>query len=182
MGRAPSIDPETGQRLLEAYQRTGNKAEAARLVGVSESAARRYFDGTPEAAAPTIATQRQAVETAHASLFDATAALEENYRRVLQLVEKLEAGIVLNSEGANGELYQTTVSPAVLVSALKEARGYIDSATRLLELMVSVNEVRRFQQAVLDVMANELDETTRRRIFDRLRRDLPLGLLPGRGR
>lgn len=181
MGRAPSIDEQTGERLLAAYRRLGSIAAAARETGVSESAARRYFDGLPKAATPVMAAQRQILETAGASLFDSTAALEDNYRKVLDLIDKLEAGIIEIRESASGERYETRVSPAVLIAALREAREYVTAATRLLELMISVNEVRRFQQAVLDVMAAELDETTRRRVIDRLRRDLPLGLLPGRG-
>lgn len=181
MPRPPSIDPAKGEELLRAYQRIGTVAGAARAVGVSESAARRYLDGTPAAAAPVVASQRAIIETAGASLFDSTAALEENYRRVIRLIDRLEAGIIEVRESANGEKYETFVSPLILVSALKEARGYIDSSTRLLELMVSVSEVRRFQQAILDVLASEVDEATRHRILDRLRRDLPLGLLPGRG-
>ena len=67
----------------------------------------------------------------------------------------------------------------VLVAALKEARGYITAATQLLELMISVSEVRRFQQAVLDVMAAELDEQTSQRIIAQLRQRLTYGLVPG---
>jgi molybdenum-dependent DNA-binding transcriptional regulator ModE len=182
MGRTPSIDEAKGEALLEAYQRLGSKRAAAEAVGVSIGSAMRFFESLPTAAAPAVATQRVVVETAGATLFDATAALEDNYRKVLRLIDQLEAGIIEVKTSATGERYETMVSPAILVSALKEARGYIDSASRLLELMVSVNEVRRFQQAILDVMASELDEPTRQRILARLRRDLALGLLPGGSR
>jgi molybdenum-dependent DNA-binding transcriptional regulator ModE len=182
MGRKSSIAPEQGERLLKAYQRLGTVSAAAREIGVSEDAAARYLKATPAAAAPTIVTQRVAIETAQASLFDSTAALEENYRKVLTLIDRLEAGIIEVRQSATGERYETMVSPQVLVAALKEARGYIDSASRLLELMVSVTEVRRFQQAILDVLASEVDEPTRQRILDRLRRDLALGLLPSGSR
>jgi molybdenum-dependent DNA-binding transcriptional regulator ModE len=180
MGRTPSIDEAKGKALLAAYGRLGSKRAAAEEVGVSIGSAMRFFESVPEAAAPTVVTQRAAIETAGASLFDSTAALDENYRKVLTLIDRLEAGIIEVKESASGERYETMVSPAILVSALKEARGYIDSASRLLELMVSVQEVRRFQQTLLDAMASELDEPTRQRILDRLRRDLALGLLPGR--
>lgn len=181
MGRKSSISAETGEALFAAYRRLGSIAAAARDVGVSESAARRYFGDLPKVATPTIASQRQILETAGASLFESTVALEENYRKVQDLIAKLEAGIVEIRESASGERYQTRVSPQVLVAALKEARGYITAATQLLELMISVNEVRRFQQAVLDVMAAELDEPTRQRIIAQLRQRLALGLLPGGG-
>lgn len=181
MGRKSSITPEQGERLLEAYKRLGSKRAAARASGVSEDAAARYLADTPRAAAPALASQQHVVAVASASLFDSTAALDENYQRVLRLIEKLEAGIIEVKQSATGDRYETMVSPAILVTALREARGYIDSAAKLLELMISVNEVRRFQQAILDVMAAEIDEPTRQRIFDRLRQQLPLGLLPGRG-
>lgn len=181
MGRSSSISPELGARLLEAYKATGNKAEAARMVGIGESAARRYLDATPQAAAPVIATQQSVINEAGASLFRVTDALEENYQRVQALITKLEAGITEVRDGPNGTTYQTHTSPLILVSALKEARGYIDSASRVLELMVSVHEVRRFQQAMLDAL-NDCDAATRQHILDRLRRNLPYGVVPGGGR
>lgn len=181
MGRKSSISAETGAALVAAYGRLGSIAAAARAAGVSESAARRYLDELPRAATPTTASQRQILETVGASVFESTAALEENYRKVLELITKLEAGIVEIRESASGERYETRVSPVVLVAALKEARGYITAASQLLELMISVNEVRRFQQAVLDVMAAECDEPTRGRIIAQLRQRLTLGLVPGGG-
>lgn len=181
MGRRSSITKEKGQALVEAYGRLGSLAAAARHVGVSESAARRYLDDLPKATTPTTASQRAILETVGASVFESTAALEENYRKVLDLIIKLEAGIIEIRESASGERFETRVSPVVLVAALKEARGYITAATQLLELMISVNEVRRFQQAVLDVMAVELDEQTCQRIFTAIRQRLTYGLLPGGG-
>ena len=181
MGRKPSIGPEAGQALVEAYGRLGSVAAAARAVGVSESAARRYFDDLPKAATPTMASQQAIFETVAASVFESTAALEENYRKVMALIVKLEAGIIEARRSATGERFETQVSPAVLVGGLKEARGYITAATQLLELMTSVHEVRRFQQAVLDVMVTELDEPTCQRIIARLRQRLTYGLLPGGG-
>lgn len=181
MARKSSIDEQTGAALVAAYGRLKSVAAAARDVGVSESAARRYFDAMPKATAPATAAQRQIVETVAASVFESTVALEENYRKVLDLITKLEAGIVEIRETASGERYETRVSPVVLVAALKEARGYITAATQLLELMISVNEVRQFQQAILDVMAAECDEQTRQRIVAQLRQRLTFGLLPGGG-
>lgn len=181
VGRKSSITPDIGQALIAAYGRLGTVAAAARAVGVSESAARRYFDDLPKTATPTTASQQQILETVAASVFESTAALEANYRKVLDLITKLEAGIVEIRTSASGEQYETRVSPLVLVAALKEARGYISAATQLLELMISVHEVRRFQQAVLDVMAAECDEPTRQRILAQLRQRLTYGLLPGGG-
>ena len=179
MGRKSSIGPEQGEQLVTAYGRLGTIAAAARTVGVSESAARRYFDDLPKAATPTIASQRHMLETVGASVFESRDALEANYQKVLDLITKLEAGIVEIRESASGERFETRVSPVVLVAALKEARGYITAATQLLELMISVSEVRRFQQAVLDVMAAELDEQTSQRIIAQLRQRLTYGLVPG---
>jgi molybdenum-dependent DNA-binding transcriptional regulator ModE len=172
MGRPSSIDETTGARLLDAYQRTGNKAQAAAETGVSESAARRYLASFPEAAAPVVASQRQMVETAGASLFDSASALNENYQRLITLITQLEQGI---SE-LHGE--NTTPTPvSVNVATLREIREHIMAGTRLMELMISVHEVRRFQQAILDAIAVEVDEATRQRIVQRLRQLRATGLV-----
>ena len=78
MSRKSSISPEIGAQLVAAYGRLKSTAKAAREVGVSESAARRYFDALPKATTPTTAFERQIVETVVASVFESRAALEAN--------------------------------------------------------------------------------------------------------
>jgi len=175
MGRTPSIDQATGEQLLSAYGRQGSIAGAARECNVSESAARRYLAETPRAATPIVASQRAIIETAGASLFDSTAALEENYRRVQQLIERLEAGIIEVRTSATGERYETMVSPAILVGALREAREHITAATKLLELMYSLEEQRRFRAAVIEEIREEAPECAER-ILARLRDRRSVGL------
>lgn len=177
MGRKSSIDEATGQALLSAYQRLGSKAAAATAAGVSESAARRYLASLPEAAAPVVASQRQIVETAGASLFDATSALGENYQRLISLIGKLESGIIEERGG-----YSTATPVAVNVATIREIREHIMAGSRLIELMISLQEVRRFQQLVLEAIEAEVDGPTRSRIFEHLRQLRATGLLtPGGG-
>ena len=172
MGRKPSIDESTGAALLAAYQRLGTVAGAARDVGVSESAARRYFGELPKAATPVMASQRQILETAGASLFDTRAALEENYQDLKQLIDQLRQGITL----VNGE-YQILTPPSVLVSAFEAALKYVTAALKLYQILVSVDETRKFREAVLEAI-READEPTQQRIIAKLqeRRTLELAL------
>ena len=170
MGRKSSIDPETGARLLDAYQRLGSKSAAAREIGVSEDAATRFFAQTPKAAAPSVATQQQIVERAHASLFDSRAVIEDSYRRIITLADQLAQGITL----INGE-YQTLVSPAVSVAAIKEIREHVKTAIELGKLMIDIEEVRAWQHTVIEAIG-DADEPTRQRIIAKLRERRALGL------
>jgi molybdenum-dependent DNA-binding transcriptional regulator ModE len=176
MGRKSSIDEATGERLLAAYQRLESIAAAAREVGVSESAARRYFDELPKAATPTIVSQRHIIETAGTSLFDTRAALGANYERTINLITQLEAGIQLVRTGEREE-YITYTPPITLVAALREAREHIQAGMKLYQLLISVDETRKFQQAVLESIG-EADDATRQRIIAKLheRRALELAL------
>jgi len=174
MGRKPSISPEQGARLLEAYGRLGNKSAAAREIGVSEDAAARYLAETPKAATPTLASQREIIETAGASLWDTRGALDESYRRILKLADQLKEGVVL----VNGE-WQTTVSPAVYVQAIKEIREHIKTSMELGKLLIDIDEVRKFQQTVLAVIG-DVDNETKQRIIARLREQHALGLVLSR--
>ena len=164
MPRQPSIDPEIGERLTSAYGRLGNLAAAARECGVSESAARRYLKEAPKAATPIIASQQAMIESAGASLFDSAKALEENYRRVLDLERKL-ALLDLGSPKA--------VEAATRL--LREIRGHIESGTKIHELWLSVEEQRTFREAVLEAIG-EADESTRQRILAKLRERRAVGL------
>lgn len=173
MGRKPSIDEDTGEALIAAYQRLGNVAAAAREVGVSESAARRYLDATPEAAAPVIAQQRAILETANSSLWDTRASLDENYGRLLKLYRQLDAGIVQQ----NGEF--VTVTPvATNVAALREIREHIRLSVDLAKLLIDIEEVRKFQQAVIEAIG-EADPPTRDRLIAKLRERRAVGLALG---
>lgn len=164
MGRPPTIDEATGQQLLEAYGRTGSKAAAARELGVSESAARRYFDGLPEAAAPVIASQRQILETAGTSLWETREALEENYQRTLNLVLMAQALDMANPKAV-----------AAATGVFREIRAHIESSLTLAKLLVDIDEVKKFQTAVLEAIA-EADEPTRQRIISKLRERRAVGL------
>ena len=179
MGRKPSIDPETGERLLEAYQRLGSKSAAAREIGVSEDAADRYLSKLPKAAAPVVAQQRQIVERAGASLWDTRGALDENYGRLLALMGQLERGILEERTGSDGP-YTTMTPIAVHVATLKEIREHIKTSMDLGKLLIDIEEVRKFQTAVLEAIG-EADEATRQRIIEKLRERRALGLTSFRG-
>jgi molybdenum-dependent DNA-binding transcriptional regulator ModE len=176
MGRPPSIDEPTGRALIEAYQRLGNVAAAAREAGVSESAARRYFDALPKAATPTMAAQRHMLEAAGTSLWDTRQALSENYQRLLRLVAQLEQGILEEKQGSDGPY--TTLTPIMThVAAFREVREHVQAGIKLYQLLISVDETRKFQQAVLEAIG-EVDDATRQRIIAKLqeRRALELAL------
>lgn len=170
MGRKPSISPAQGEALLLAYRRLGTVRAAAQDVGVSEDAASRYIAKFAESAAPVVAQQQHIVETAGASLFDTRAVLEENYGRIKKLAHQLDQGILL----VNGE-YQALVPPATNVAAIKEIREHVETSLKMLKLLVDVDEVRKFQQAVLEAIG-EADEPTKHRIIAKLRERRALGL------
>jgi|GEM_PF-2577437 len=174
MGRKPSITPAQGQQLLEAYGRLGNKSAAAREIGVSEDAAARYLAATPQAAAPVLAQQREIIESAGASLFDSAAALDEHYQGLRKLLKQLDAGIMEERNGPRGP-YVTQTPIATNVAAFRAAREYVEAAMRMLELMHSVEEQRKFHQAVLEAIA-KADEPTRQRVIENLRQLRAAGL------
>lgn len=174
MGRTPSIDATTGARLLDAYQRLGNKSAAAREIGVSEDAATRFFAGLPKAAAPSLANSQQVVEQAGTSLWETRGALQENYDRALKLVTQLERGILEEKRGSDGP-YTTQTPIATHVAALKEIREHIKTAMDLGKLLIDIDEVRKFQQAVIDAIG-EADVDTQHRIIAKLRERRALGL------
>lgn len=174
MGRKPSIDEATGERLLEAYQRLGNKSAAAREIGVSEDAAARFFAGLPKAAAPALASQQQVVERAGASLWDTRSALDQNYSRLLTLMDQLDRGILEERQGEGGP-YTTMTPIAVHVATLKEIREHIKTAMDLGKLLIDIDEVRKFQQAVIEAIG-EADADTQQRIIVKLRERRALGL------
>lgn len=173
MGRKSSISPEQGAQLLDAYKRLGNKSAAAREIGVSEDAARRFFADTPKAAAPVIAQQQQIVHAAGASLWDARTALDANYQRAITLYEQLERGVTL----VGGE-YQTLTPMATNVAALREIREHIKTASDLFKLLLDIEEVRAFQRAVIEAI-READPATAQRIIAKLRERHALGLAVG---
>lgn len=170
MGRAPSIDETKGAALIEAYRRLGSKRAAAEAAGVSIGSAMRFFESLPEAAAPVVAQQQQLVARAGEGLWDTRQALGENYDRLSTLVKKLEDGIVLQ----NGE-WVTMTPVATHVAALREIREHIKTSLDLAKLLIDVDEVRKFQQAVIEAIG-EADEPTRQRIVAKLRERRALGL------
>lgn len=174
MGRTPSIDEATGERLLDAYRRLGTKSGAAREIGVSEDAAARFFAGLPKAAAPAIAQQQQIVEKAGASLWETRGALDTNYQRLLILMQQLERGILEEKTGSDGPY--TTLTPITThVAALKEIREHIKTAMELGKLLIDIDEVRKFQQSVIEAIG-EADEATQQRIVTKLRERRALGI------
>lgn len=174
MGRHSSIDEATGKRLIELVQGGTSRRAAARELGLSIGSVNRYFESLPTAAAPVLATptvgkQRTIIETAGASLWDTKAALQENYQRVLDLIAKLDAGII----EINGE-YSTYTPIATHVAALKELRGHVVTSMNLMKLLIDVDEVRNFQQAVIEAIG-EADEATRERIIAKLQQRRAVG-------
>lgn len=176
MGRKSSISPEQGQKLIAAYQRLGSKSAAAREIGVSEDAAARYLSSIPAAAAPVVAQQRQVLEAAGASLWDTRQALTDNYQRALTLVAQLERGILEERQGSDGP-YTTMTPISTHVAALREVREHIQTGLKLYQLLLSIDETRAFQQAVLAAIG-EADDATKQRVLAKLeeRRALDLAL------
>jgi hypothetical protein len=170
VGRKPSIDTATGERLIEAYQRLGSKRAAADEVGVSLGSALRFFESLPAAAAPAVAQRQELAERAVVNLWDTRQALDHNWKRVQALIEQLDSGITVQ----NGE-YVTLTPPATLVAALREAREHIKTSLELGRLLVDIEEVRAFQQAVIEAIG-EADEATRERVIAKLRQRRALGL------
>lgn len=162
MGRSPSIDSETGERLIEAYQRLGSQRAAAAEVGVSVGSAQRFFESLPKAAAPVIAQQQQLVTVAGADLWDTRSALDENYQRLIRLVDI--------AQGAT-----TSKEIQAYTGVLREIRSHIESGMDLAKLLVDIDEVRTFQQAVIEAIG-EADERTKERIIAKLRQRRALGL------
>lgn len=162
MGRRSSIDDATAERLLAAYERLGSKPKAAAEVGVSWGAASRFFAALPAAAAPVITTTPAVAVTAGVSLWETRAALDANYARLQRLVEV--------AQGAT-----TTQEIRTYVAVLAEIREHVTTGVKLMQTLIDVNEVRAFQEAVLEAIG-EADPATRERIVNRLKERRALGL------
>ncbi len=180
MGRASSIDEATGKRLIDALGRLGSIRKAAAECGVSKDAASRYFATVKQASAPAVVLPEQPPEpevvrpqslanVAHASLWDSKTALEANYQRITRLADQLDAGIIEE----NGE-FSTTTPVATNVKAIKEIREHVKTSMDLLRLLIDVDEVRKFQDAVIEAIG-EADEPTKHRILAKLRERRALG-------
>lgn len=159
MGRKSTITDDLANQLLAAAKAGSSQRQIARDFGLSVSTVQRFFESLPTAAAPTLVQHAAAVERAGSSLWDSRSALNENYQRVLDLVGKLEAGIV----EVDGE-YTSPTPLAVHVAALREVREHVKTSLSILKLLIDVDEVRRFQQAVIDAIG-EADESTKQRIL-----------------
>jgi molybdenum-dependent DNA-binding transcriptional regulator ModE len=162
MGRTSSIDPETGKALISAYQRVGSVAGAARAVGVSESAARRYFDALPAETAPAVATAAEIVEAVAAGLQEPFAVLQINFERLTRLCD------VAQSASSPREIQAYT-------GVIKEIREHVEASAKLAALILSADETRKFQQAVIEAIG-EADDATRRRILTKLRERRSVGV------
>lgn len=176
MGRTPSIDEATGERLLEAYQRLGSQRAAASEVGVSVGSAQRFFESLPKAAAPSLAMQRQVIDAAGTSLWDTHAAIDENYRRALRLYQQLEQGITIQ----HGD--HVSLTPiATNVAALREIREHIKLYAEIAKMLMDIEQIRIFQQTVIEAIREE-SPAVADRIIARLRERRALGLaLDGSG-
>ena len=174
MGQPLNGDLDKQQALFDAYTRLGSLRKAANEVGVSKSTAERWLKSVPKAAAPVIAQQQHIVEAAGTSLWDTRAVLEDSYRRLVNLVDKLEAGIQLVNVNGNDE-YVTYTPPSTLVAAIKELREHGETSVKIAKLILEIDEIRTFQQAVLDTLA-EADESLRQRALEKLRQRRALGL------
>lgn len=174
MGQGPlqnGVDADTIERLLEEYARTGSIRKASAAVGIPKSTAARYLKETPKSAAPVVAQQRAVVERSGASLWDARGALNENYTRLLRLADDLEGRV----DGANP-------MPAMsYLSTLKEIREHVKTGMAVAKLLIDINEVRAFQDSVLEAIG-EADPATRERIVRKLeqKRAMDLALDAGR--
>lgn len=172
MGRTPSIDAATGERLLAAYQRLGSQRKAAAEVGVSKDAASRFFATLPTAAAPAMAAQQELVATTGARLWETRSALQDNYDRIQKLLAQLDTGIV-----QQGGEWVTLTPIATHVAAIREAREHIRTAVDLGKLLLDIEQVRAFQQAVIEAIG-EADPATRERLIAKLRERRAVGLAP----
>lgn len=159
MPRHSTITPEKAQILLDTYRQTDKIADAARNAGVSRQAAARYLASIPVTAAPVVVQHPEVVEAATRSVWETRLALDENYARLLALTETLEKRVT----------DKNTDDPpfTVYLASLKEVREHIMAGIKLKQLMVSVDEVRVFQQAVLEAI-EEADSDTRARIIRKL--------------
>lgn len=168
MARPPSVDGDTLERLLTAFAETGSKSAAARRAGIPLSTAKRYLQETPKAAAPVVVAQQAVIERSGASLWDTRQALDENYARLLRLVDKFEKQV----DAAN------PMPTVVYLSTLKEIREHVTVGIKLAALMVDMQEVRQFQQAVIEAVG-EADDQTRERILRKLQERRAVGLAVG---
>lgn len=164
MARTPSLSPDTIEALLNAYAETGSQRKAARQAGVPFATAQRYLAQTPKAATPVVAQQRAVIEKAGASMWDTRAALDDNFNRLLRLVEQLESA--------------PRMEPLVYVVVLREIREHVTTGMKLARLMLDVNEVRLFQDAVIEAIG-EADADTRARLIRKLQERRAVGLALG---
>lgn len=162
MARPSSIDDAKGAALVTAYRRLRSVAAAAREVGVSESAARRYFDGLPVETTPIAAASPEIVETVVGSLQEPFAVLQQNFERLTRLCDVAQAA------GTPREIQAYT-------GVIKEIREHVEASAKLASLILSADEQRKFQEAVIEAIG-EADDATRRRIITKLRERRSLGV------
>lgn len=162
MGRKSTVTEHEAERILDLYRQGKSRSEIASAVGINIGRVNRFISNLGQAAAPIITTKTEIVERAGAGLWDTKAALDDNYERALNLLTKLETGV----QEVNGQ-FVTSTPIATQVAAIKEVREHIKTSLTLLKLMVDVDEVRKFQQAVLDAIG-EADDATKQRILAKL--------------
>lgn len=167
MGRTPTIDAELGARLIREYQRLGSQTMAAKALGVSQSAANRFFRDLPKEAAPLAARQQEIVAGAVAIFQDARALLEQNYARVLIVLAALEPHVSPDLDADAGVL-------CAYVAAVREGREHIRVAVDVARMLVDVDAIQTFQTAALEAIG-AADPATRARIIAELRTRAPAG-------
>lgn len=89
--------------------------------------------------------------SASASVWDVRSRLEENFRRVGELLREMEVA----------------AEPKDRLAVAAELRQHIALAERALELAARAQAVREFEETVLDVLA-EADPALRRRVVEEL--------------
>lgn len=126
-------------------------SKIAKLLKVSIPAVSKRVAKLEKSAAPQALRVVKAVER---SVFDVRGVFEDGYGKLMGLVDAL-----IESEDPD---------PDVLVRALKAVREYGDSAMKMAEAMYRVEEVKKFQEAVLGVLG-EADPALRAKVLDRLK-------------
>jgi molybdenum-dependent DNA-binding transcriptional regulator ModE len=173
MGRKSSITPEQGEALLEAYKRLNSVRAAALELGVSEDAAGRYIAKFAESTAPVVAQQQHIAESVGASLWDTKTVLEQNYKRLEQLIAHLEKGIEIHGVAA-----LETLSPKQItayVGAIRAMNSQAETSLKLLEALTNIQAIQAFQQSVLEALG-EADPALRQRAIAILKERRALGL------
>lgn len=175
-GRKSTLNDAAKARLEEAYSRLGSYSAAAREVGCSEQAARRYFGGISKSAEMEKPAARRSIVLGPAqrkptsvSPQEIKTSLEEGYAELQAIAEQLHTQI-----SVGGELNPLLVSAHTGVR--REMRSYAVAYTNLLNSLTRAEHQTAFQQTTLDAIGRA-DEPTKARILAELKSLRAAGLL-----